>query len=185
MEIKKRKLLEVISFIVLFLGFSYFLFHVIDFGIFVGKIGYFKYILIPFVTIFGSTLLTASFIYPILLAFNQSGINIFLLAFLAGIGGAIGDLLFVLFGRKIKESTEREQFEKVRIFFERNKNSPFLSSLIFLYAAFFPLPNELMTLALGYLKYPLKKILIPLILGNALYYLILVLIGGSILNLIF
>jgi len=185
MKLKKRKILEVILFIILFLGFSYILFKIIPFEVLINKIGIFKYLLIPFITIFGCTLLTSSFIYPILLAFDQSGINIFWLAFLAGVGGAAGDLLFVLFGRKIKENIDKEQFGKVRNFFDKHKKSSFLSFLIFLYAAFFPLPNEMMTLALGYLKYPFRRIVIPLFLGNSLYYFLLLLIGESILSLIF
>lgn len=184
-KINKKKLLKAIVFIIVFLGFSYFIFNVIDFESFLDRIGIFKYILIPFISVFGSNTITSSFLYPILFFLKETGINIFLLIILAAIGGVIGDLIFMFFGKKINENSDKRPMKKIFEFFRKKQNSPYLPILIFLYAGFFPMPNEAMTFVLGYLKYSTKKILLPLILGNILYYTLLIYVGGEIWSLIF
>lgn len=185
MIISKRGLLNVITFIVIFLGFSYFIFKVINFENVLGKIGIFKYILIPVISLFGNNTITASFLYPILFFLKQTGMNLFLLIILAAIGGLAGDLIFVIFGKRVNESTDKNSIKKIFKFFKKNQNSLYVSYFIFLYAAFFPMPNEIMTFVLGYLKYPIRKMLLPLTLGNILYYSILIYVGGSIWGWIF
>jgi membrane protein YqaA with SNARE-associated domain len=183
--VSKKSVLKVFVFIVVFLSFSYFLFRAVNFVDLFSSLGFFKYIFISILSIFGSNILTSSFLYPVLFFAKQSGTNLFLLAVLAAIGGTIGDLLFVYFGKGINEESKKKHFKKIIRFFEKHQDSYYLRLFIFLYAAFFPMSNEFMTLALGYLKYPIKKIWPPLILGNILYYIILISLGGAVWSLIF
>jgi membrane protein YqaA with SNARE-associated domain len=185
MRFNKRNLVNVSVFIIIFFGFSYFLFKVVNFEIILQKIGIFKYILIPFISVFGSNTITSSFLYPILFFLKQTGANLFLLIILAAAGGIVGDLIFVIFGKRLSDSTDKKSEGRVFEFFRKKQNSPYLGVFIFLYAAFFPMPNEAMTFVLGYLRYPVKKIVFPLSLGNVLYYSLLVSIGGGIWEMIF
>jgi membrane protein DedA with SNARE-associated domain len=116
---------------------------------------------------------------------KETGTNLFLLIILASIGGVTGDLIFVFFGKKMKENINKEPNKKILDFFKRQKDSFYLSFFIFLYATFFPMPNEVMTLVLGYLKYPIKRFIIPLTIGNIFYFSILIYIGGSIWSYVF
>lgn len=180
-----KKLLEIILFVVGFLGFSYLLFEFLDLETILESVGFFAYFLIPIISIFGSNILTASFLYPILFFFYYSGMNLILLAALVAIGGTCGDLIFAFFGNEIHKNTKKKKVEKLVKFFEKNKDSGYIKIFIFLYAAFFPMSNEFMTLALGYLKYPYRKMLFPLLIGNFVFYATIIWLGGSIWGWIF
>ncbi len=185
MKSSKKRLLNILVFILLFFSFSYLIFEVIDFKSVLDKISIFKYILIPLLSIFGSNTLTSSVLYPILFFLKATGMNIFVLVFLAALGGVIGDLIFLIFGKRVNEGLDEKFNGKIFNFFQKHKNSYYFPVFIFLYASFFPLPNELMTFFLGYVKYPLKKTLLPLALGNLLFYFLLITIGSSVFEIIF
>lgn len=185
MNAKKKRLLIVISFIIVFVAFSYFIFNILDFDSILEDVGIAKYIIIPAVSVFGSNLLTSAFLYPILFFMEQSGMNLFVLALLAALGGTAGDLIFVFFGKKINEDTSKKRTKKIIDFFRRKQDSVYMRIFIFLFAAFFPVSNEFMTLSLGYIKYPVRKMILPLILGNILFYTILIYVGGNIWSIIF
>ena len=183
MKISKR-VIKIIAFIILFLVSSYLIFRELPVEKIIDSVGVYKIILIPVISVFGSNLATASFLLPFIFFLKQSGMNLFFLAGLVAIGGVTGDLLFVYFGKKINEHTKNKN-KKVFEFFKKHRDSKYIQFFIFFYATFFPLSNEVMTLALGYVKYPVKKMIVPLAVGNFCHYTILIWLGGTIFQTIF
>lgn len=179
---KLKKVYVIIFSIIVFFSFSYLLFNEISFKSILKNIGGYRLIVIPIISIFGNNLFTSSFLYPILFFLKSEGTNLFLLSGLVTIGATIGDLVLVVFGREINHQPKEKIRKKIFHFFQENKNSTYLRVFIFLYAAFFPMSNEFMTFALGYFKYPPRKIFLPLILGNFVYFTILIWFGGTIFN---
>ena len=180
----KKKFFGIIAFIILFFAFSYLIFVKIPLAEYINSAGLYKLIIIPLISMFGSNVVSASFLYPILFFLKQNGMNTILLASLAAIGGTAGDILFVYFGKGINENI-RNKNRRIFEFFEKNQNSPYIRLFIFLYPVLIPVSNEFMTLALGYIKYPAKKIVIPLLFGNIIYYTLLIGIGGKLIEIIF
>jgi len=183
MKIPKR-VIKIIVFIALFLISSYLIFRELPVEKILDSVGVYKVILIPVISVFGSNLATASFLLPFIFFLKQSGMNLFFLAGLVAIGGVAGDLLFVYFGKKINEHTKNKN-PKIFAFFKKHRDSPYIKLFILLYAIFFPLSNEVMTLALGYVKYPIRKMIIPLAVGNFCHYTILISLGGTLFSAIF
>lgn len=179
-----KRVIKIIVIIILFLVSSYLIFRELPVEEILNAVGVYKVILIPIISIFGSNLATASFLLPFLFFLKQSGMNLFFLAGLVAIGGVTGDLLFVYLGKKINEHSKNKN-PKIFAFFKKHRDSPYIKIFILLYATFFPLSNEVMTLALGYVNYPVKKMIVPLAIGNFCHYTILIWLGGTLAQTIF
>ena len=128
-----------------------------------------SYLIIGFMAIFGgvSSVTVAPF-YAALTTFAAGGVDIILLGLVAGIGLAISDSVFYYFGTKGREmvSPEMQQREiKLSDWFE-GKPEWLLPLLIFLWSGFTPFPNDIMTVSLAFLKYPYKKLIVPLLIGD-------------------
>ncbi len=182
----KKDLAIVIIFLILFLAFSFLMFEVFNLSGFILNIGIYNYLLVFFLSIFGSNFLTASFFYPLLFLMKNLGLNVFFMAIFAAVGGALGDSFFFFLGNRIGEKPHKDKRKNSRIFhfFKEHKNKPHVSFFIFLYASFFPASNEILTIILGYFNYPARKIIPPLILGNIVYYSLLITLGGSLFELL-
>ncbi|HKL23706.1 MAG TPA: hypothetical protein VJ912_00030 [Candidatus Nanoarchaeia archaeon] len=178
-----NNIIKVFLAIVLFFTVSYLIFKISPPNKIVTILLNYKF-LIPLISVFGSNILTGAFLYPFLILLKQQGMNIFFLVFLASIGSFTGDMVFYYFGDYTKKQVKGRS-KKILDFFESKKNSFFIGFFIFLYAGFFPLSNEFMTLALGYFKFPKRKMFLPLFLGNLVYYFILLNVLEKIIELIF
>lgn len=110
--------------------------------------------------------------YLFLFAFGAGGANPILLGICSGIGVIIGESTSYLVGYQGGETfSEKYQkyFNKVDQIFSKTKNSFLLSLFLFVYGAFVPLPNDIVILPLGAMKYSYWRMIIPLGLGNIVF----------------
>jgi membrane protein YqaA with SNARE-associated domain len=119
----------------------------------------------------GGSSFTAGPFYVVLSSFAQAGLSIPLLAALAGLGAMAGDTFYFFFGKQsgqVFSGWLKKIFERFnRLLQKYPKLTPLF---IFIYAGFFPAPNDPVTISLGMSDYPYKKVFLPLLLGNALFF---------------
>lgn len=70
-------------------------------------------------------------------------------------------------GRSIKEKPSTGWIARIEKYQETHPQSRAL--ILFLYASFFPLPNEVLLLPLGYLKARPRDIILPILFGNFIF----------------
>jgi membrane protein YqaA with SNARE-associated domain len=105
--------------------------------------------------------------------FTAAGLTFPLIILTLVIGTTIADLLGYLFGSVSKDfvgSHYPRLHHHITDLELHHQN--WIIPFIALYAAFSPLPNELMVIPFGVLGVPLRKILFPLILGTATHHLL-------------
>ena len=136
----------------------------------VGKMGERNSYIILFLisAIGGVSSISASSYYLAVSVFASGGLNPIVLGFIGGIGVTIGDSLFFYLGKKGKEISSKELHKKTNKIYRWINKSPkgFIPFFVYIYAGFTPAPNDLMTVPLGFLGYPYKKMIIPLLFGN-------------------
>lgn len=108
-------------------------------------------------------------------AFVSGGLNFFLVILVISFGLTVGDLIGFLIGDIGKDiSRGREKNIKLiqilKTLKERYRFSPYL--LMFLYAAFVPLPNEVLVIPFAFLGYKLKYLFPAFLLGNIIFNLL-------------
>lgn len=119
----------------------------------------------------GVSSITSSSLFIFLSILAAGGLSPLLLGLVGGIGASIGDSLFFYIGTKAeniapeKMSKKSEKISKII----QSKPKWVVPIMVYLYAGFAPLPNDIMTVPLGFFKYKYKKIIAPLILGNITY----------------
>jgi|SRR5688500_11647307 len=102
--------------------------------------------------------------------FVASGLDLVATIAIIVIGVTIADMLAFMLGRAgrelhvMREARLVKKLQKVR---ERHYWWPL--GMMFLYASFAPLPNEVMALPLGLMGYPAHHIFLPLLLGNLVF----------------
>ena len=103
-----------------------------------------------------------------LITFATSGLNPIFLGITAGTSLAIGDLIMLFIGRKAVTKLDEKWDNRLRKFSKRfhKKTISLIPLLTFFYIAFVPLPNDLMIAFLAIMKYPYKKVTLPIILGD-------------------
>ncbi|MFW5991293.1 MAG: hypothetical protein ACOCQX_03610 [Candidatus Nanoarchaeia archaeon] len=174
-KLKKHiSLITVILLILIFSAINYFL------GAegFVNLIGEENSYLLAFLvaTFGGASFLTASSYYLIIITLALGGTNFILLGVAGGLGNSIGDTLFYLLGLKGRKTLGRVKKITDRIFNWLNTKPPWMIPVfVFLYANLVPLPNDILAVSLGVCKYPFKKLIIPLVLGNISFTMLVVL----------
>ncbi|MEX0932939.1 MAG: VTT domain-containing protein [Candidatus Pacearchaeota archaeon] len=136
-------------------------------------------ILFLIASIGGVSSFTASSYYvaiPILVA---GGLDPLILAFIGGTGITIGDSLFFYLGKKGRSISSTEFYNKTEKFVNWINRSPkgVVPLGVYFFTGFTPLPNDLLTIPLGYSGYPYKKIILPLWLGNITATLLLALVS--------
>lgn len=116
----------------------------------------------------GVSSLSVSSYYLAVSVFASGGLNPIFLGLVGGVGVTIGDSLFFYLGKKGKTISSKKILEKTRKLKIWINKSPkaFMPFLIYIYVGFTPAPNDLMTVPLGFMDYPFRKIIIPLLLGN-------------------
>jgi membrane protein DedA with SNARE-associated domain len=107
--------------------------------------------------------------------FLESGLNFYAVITLITLGMVTADSIAYLFGRfgkKILAATNQNSkiLEKISATRERHKHSPLI--LMFLFASFIPLPNEIILIPLGILGYKYRDILLVLVSGNLIFNII-------------
>lgn len=101
--------------------------------------------------------------------FLESGLSAILTVLIIIIGMTVADLIAYYLGRAGRHLVIPKQplvlnLEKLK---ERYYWTPVI--ILVFYAAFVPLPNEVLVIPLGFLGYQLKHLLLPLLAGNAVF----------------
>ena len=106
--------------------------------------------------------------YPAIIALGAGKVNPFILGAIAGIGLTIGDVLFFYFGITARAFTTEKFQEKLKqwLIWLQSKPDIYIYVFIFLYVGFSPFPNNALTGTLALMGYPLRKLLLPLLLGD-------------------
>jgi membrane protein YqaA with SNARE-associated domain len=177
---KKTRKRVLFSFLFLILIFWFWFSYTFDLGIFLARVNSnYVYVSIFFAALItGGSSATAAFLYPILITFVQSGLSLVIVSILAAFGSSVSDVFFMFFGNQGRESlsekAERRMTKALDFLLRYPKLVPFA---IFLYAAFAPIPNDFMTITLGISGYPIKKAVLPIILGNIVFFIVLINVG--------
>lgn len=117
----------------------------------------------------GVSTLTATSFYATLITLAIGGLSPLLLSIFAGVGVTIGDSLFYYFGRKgraLASGKAQKKMEKLHAWIEKKPDWA-VPLIIFFYVGFVPFANEILTIALALIKYPFRKMIIPLFVANA------------------
>lgn len=139
-----------------------------------------SYLVVLFVSFLGGV----SIIFPLpyylfVMTFAAGGSNPFILGIFAGVGLTLGDstsYLFGFHGGEIIPQKYQKNFEKIlKKFISYPKYLRAL--LIFIWGSIVPLPSDILTIPMGILKYPYKKLIIPLGLGHIVFNTILAVSG--------
>lgn len=138
------------------------------------------YVIAFFAALLGgvSSFTSSSYIATIVLL-SQTSANPFLLALSAGTALTIGDSVFYYFGTHGRKSLP-ENFKKyfLRVFKWLDKKPKVLIKIFaYFYTGFTPFPTDILMLFISLSKYPLKRIIIPVYIGNislvlVIYYLV-------------
>lgn len=141
-----------------------------------------EFLSLGYLGIFLITLIgTATIFFPLPVAIFIFGagalLNPLILGIVAGLGAAIGEIpayVLGLGGKKIveKKQKEREQIEKANRLFL--KYGGFLIVVIF---AATPLPDDIVGITCGVLKYNIKKFLLAVFIGKTILFLIIAYAG--------
>jgi len=128
------------------------------------------YLVIAIFALFGgfSAFTSVSF-YTTVISFTIGGLNPFYIALVALPGLFIGDSVFYIFGNAINKSLSKRMkkyVNKMNLFINRPKIYKFSPLLIFAYVGMSPLPPDILIVALSISKYPYKRMIIPLLLGE-------------------
>jgi hypothetical protein len=114
-----------------------------------------------------SSVMAISF-YTIIITFVAWWLNLFIVWLAAWIWATIWDSIFYYLGLKWKELIPDKKYKYIHRISKWIINKPdwLVFSIIFIYAGLTPLPKDILVIALAFIWYPFKKILLPLILGN-------------------
>ncbi len=128
------------------------------------------YIVLFFIALFGgmSSITGVSYAATIV-TLAAGGLNPLLLGLASGLGISIGDTIYYFLGRQGRTATADT---KLAYWGERfstwlmKQQKRYVVLGIYCYTAFTPLPNDLLTLSVGYSRFPYLPAIIALVLGN-------------------
>lgn len=135
-----------------------------------------SYLVLFFFAIFGgvSALTSASF-YATMAAFHAGGLDLWLLVVIGAVGLTIGDTFFYYVGRKsgdlAKETRHAEKARRLQRWVGRLPPK-WIRVFVYVYAAVFPFPKDILCFVLGLTRYPFWQSMIPMLLGNLTYNLL-------------
>jgi len=115
----------------------------------------------------GFSALTALSFYSALIAFISGGLNPILLAVIMGFSLSLGDLFLFWFGRRGREFISGRldrSITRLAEYFREKKLEKYIPVFAWVYMGFIPLPNDWLLIFLASIRFPLKKMvyLIPL-----------------------
>lgn len=111
----------------------------------------------------------------ILVTLVIGGVNPLYLGLVAGIGLAVGDIIMFFMGSEGRELIHGEwekKLKKLAKFFE-GEPKKLIPLITFIYMGLTPLPNDFLIIFLAMIKYPIKKLYVPIILGDITYPLLI------------
>lgn len=139
-----------------------------------------SYLLVFFLAFVGGTSILFPFpYYLVVFTFGAAHLNPILLGIFAGTGVMLGDSTSYLVGysgREIIPAKLSERFNKIRDWLLRQK-SGFIALGLFLYGAIIPIPNDVVIVPLGVIRFSYIKAVIPLWLGNIVFNIIVAFAG--------
>ena len=138
------------------------------------------YLVTFLVSAFGAISSTTPFTtYPALYTMAAGGVSPIILVPLAAIGLTTGDLLFVAFGLSARRALSKKIVEKVEQLLSWLNGKPdwFGQISIYVWVGILPLANNLLTAPLAMTGFPVKKMILPLVLGNMTFPLIATALG--------
>ena len=174
------KYLPRVIFIIFLLSFS-FLFYYSSPEKLIGWIGVQNSYLLIFILAFIGGLSTFSGVpyHLVLITLASGGANPLLLGTVTAVGVMIGDSTSYLLGYEGSEIIPaRVQSIMEKIFAFGQKHPTALPVFFFLYGALTPFSNDFLVIPAGLAKYPFKKIMIPLALGNMVFNILLAYSGS-------
>lgn len=139
--------------------------------------------LVMFIVAFfgGLSTFTSVTYFATLLTLASAGLNPLFLALASSLGVSIGDVIFYYIGslglREVAAGRLQQWIVRVSSWLE-HKPRLFIFAVVYAYAAFTPLPNDVLAMMLGAARQPLRLILPALILGNFTLVLLLATFGS-------
>lgn len=135
----------------------------------ISNFGYFGVLIVSLIS--GFNLLVPIPTVSFVPAFIESGLDIWIVIFFIVIGTSFADSIAYVIGRVGREFTksmnEKILFRRLTKMKEKYYWSPVI--VLFLFATFVPLPNELLLIPLGFMGYKLKHLILPYIAGNTIF----------------
>ncbi len=129
--------------------------------------GYFILFLVALIG--GVSALTSTSFYITTATFAAGGLEPVYLALIGAVGLTLGDIVFYYLGsrgREVLHGKAKELSNRFSVWIhEKDERSVRLIS--YLYCAVTFLPTDILSISLALARYPLKKILLPIYLGNA------------------
>jgi membrane protein YqaA with SNARE-associated domain len=140
------------------------------------------YLITALVALFGgvSSLGGPTYI-AVVLTFASAGLNPIGLALASGLGVSIGDTVYFYLGKHGRETIGEGKLQSLvhRLTAWVEKRSEFAVALFaYIYTGFTPLPNDILTIALGALKQRYIVVIPALVLGNITLVYLLARFGG-------
>ncbi len=131
-------------------------------------------------TLGGVSTITASSYFFTVITLAGGGANPYILGFVAGTGITIGDSLFYYLGLRGRDVANKKVHKWTDKFSKWLEKRPrwLVPIIVFIYTAFTPLPNDILTVSLGLSSYPYKYLIIPMWAGNIIIT-ILTALGAS------
>jgi hypothetical protein len=127
------------------------------------------YLVVFLLAIFGGvSSLTATSFFAAVIAMAAGGLHPLWLGLVSGAGMLIGDLIFFALGahaRTVAGPRLRPRLERLAAWIRRKPDWA-VAIVIYLYLAVTPLPGDILLASLALAAYPIKKLLIPVFLGN-------------------
>lgn len=142
------------------------------------------YILAFFVSLFGGFSAGGSISFiSLIITLVVGGMDPIYLGLISGVGLAIGDMVMFYAGSKGRELINKkwtEKIDRVASYFKKRKwlekSIPLIS---YLYIGFTPLPNDILILFLAAIKYPPKKMLVIITLGDMSFTLLVTILASK------
>ncbi len=167
-KIKRKKIILTISIIAL-TAWAIFLFS-IDINWLLASIGIQNMYLILFlIALLSSTsFLTSASFYATFLAYVSLGFDPLIISIIGGIGMAIGDSLFFFISRHAGDVMSMSNVKLYNKIFKQISKLPTWGVYLFtyLYASFMPIPNDILIIMLGVLKFRYSRVIPILIIGD-------------------
>lgn len=176
---KKIRVTKKIQHILLFLGmlffvgvFSFFAFSTSpeDIIAWIGEENI--YIALFFMALLGGSSVFIPFPYYVfVISFGALGLSPFVLGFVSALGTATGDATTYYFARKSRViiSSRMEKFFSQTLEACTKKHPKLVPLFTFFYASFLPLPDDLIMVPAGLMKYPFKRLIASLFLGKLVF----------------
>jgi membrane protein YqaA with SNARE-associated domain len=129
------------------------------------------YILMFLIALFGGVSSLTGIAYPAtILTLASGGLNPLYLALASAAGVTVGDTVYYVLAHRFsyllsERGTVRKYIDKIRHWL-KDKPKPVIAGAIYTYAAFTPLPNDILTIALGLARQPYLLVIPSLVIGN-------------------